>query len=81
MATKHVVRDKNGVTHTRTSKERVYAYAVAVHYPASGIDQYGRVWPATTKVEWRSRKDLAETLASAYRGQGRDVEILIAEIH
>ena len=76
MAIKHTASTAMQV-HKRTSMNEVIPMPI-VHQPATEAKGNFGPWPAYSKAEWRSRADLAEALASSYRGKGRDVEIIVA---
>ncbi len=61
----HEVTDSTGKTHTRTSAERQYAFAVVRHY-AAFTTRDGTAVPASTSCSWTSRQDLANKELNRY---------------
>jgi len=78
MATKHMVIDKNGKVHKRVSQNRSYSHAVVIHFPTVPANGNYLEWPAHTKTEWASRRELAKKVAGSYRSRGYEVEVLVA---
>lgn len=73
MKTNHMVVDKNGQVHKRSSHGRVYSHAVVVHWKRDDGTT------GSHRAEWRSTGLLARDLANTYLNKGLDVEILEAE--
>jgi hypothetical protein len=73
MAKRKIYRavDKDGVTHSRSTENRHYEYAIIIHPKTGG---------ASRAVSWSSRRDLAEKEARRYLGTSRDVEVVKAEL-
>lgn len=78
--TRFEVTDSNGKVHVRTSECRTYTYAVVTHRKEWELN--GTKYPPYSKVEWASRKDLAEKTASAWRGNDHvtGIEVLEARV-
>jgi hypothetical protein len=84
MPFKHLVYDKFGRAHTRTSADRQYGFAVVRHWDAYTYQPFQgspavRDIPAGATATWCSRADLAQAQARAARQLSRtaDVEILV----
>jgi hypothetical protein len=84
MPYKHLVYDKFGKAHTRTSAERKYPFAVIRHWEAYDFGSDGdpnfarREILAGASATWCSRADLAQAQARAARSRNHtsDVEII-----
>lgn len=76
--TRFEVTDSNGKVHVRTSDCRIYSHAVVTHFKECEHD--GRTYPPHSRVEWASRKDLAEKNASNWRGKNHVTGVELLEV-